>query len=188
VNTDRDEAVKVREFAGAGSELELHIGSHFLDRWAISAFFGVKSLGDKSAEFVEGTARQTTAKPALATFGLNVMGGSRRGKFGGFGEVGLGVLHGMSVTSERSASVLQGSCTVTATASGLSGRLGAGLNLPVYARVIHLTPYIALEAARATNVTFEEDCPMDPQPSNLGQTHTTLSIGLGGDFFIGGVP
>jgi hypothetical protein len=184
--------VRVREFAGPGAELELHVGSHFLDRWAISAFFGVKSLGKKDAEFVEGAARHTTGQPSLATFGFNVLGGSRRGKFGGFGELGLGLLHGMAVPSERTSDLLtqiEPSCQVTATTSGVSGRLGAGLNIPVYARAIHLAPYIAIEAARATSISFEEDCPMDPPAApTLGQTHTTLSIGIGGDFFIGGVP
>ncbi len=192
VNTEREEPVRVREFAGTGTELELHVGSHFLDRWGISAFLGIKSFAAKNVDYAEGTLLHTTGKPSMATLGISVLGGSRRGRFGGFGELSLGVLHGFAVPSERTSRGLvpiNASCSVTATTSGLTGRLGAGLNVPLYARAIHLTPYIALEAGRATSIEYK-GCSTELRPAAMdtNQTHTTLSLGVGGDFFIGGVP
>src|SRR5690606_30088296 len=129
-------------------ELELRVGVHFLNRWGIFGFLNAQPLGDaedtfqRDSSLISGLATVAPGKPTAATLGVAVMGGTERGKFGGFAELGAGfhrVAYPADLTLGAGSAV---SCTGDVRTNGITARVSLGLNVPIRRRLLHLTPYV----------------------------------------------
>lgn len=189
------EAVRFPDVATTGGELELRMGAHFLNRWGVFAFLNAQPLGDAEDTFqgdsglASGLVTAAPGKPNAATLGLAVMGGTERGKFGGFAELGVG-FHRVAYATELSVAA-GGSCAADVQTGGLAARLSLGLNVPVRRRLLHLTPYFTWQLGSAGSVEYSvaSDCAVEgPGKLDIDDDpgHSVLSLGVGGDFFFGG--
>ncbi len=138
--------------------------------------------------------------------GLGLMAHTERGKFGGFGEIGLGLLHEFVVSEQASGGGL--SCTVDTTLSGSAFRLGGGAMIPLAGDVFHLTPYANISLATFNNIEVkragsaadcgdlgggtdgnslnELDVGSTDIPESAQSGHTVFTVGIGGSFLFGG--
>lgn len=192
VHPNRADPAQVRGVAGPGGEFELRAGAHFLEHWTVFAFFNAQALADRDQTYDEGATGLTPGKPGIATFGAALSGGSAKGKFGAFGEIGIGLLHAVGMPSEvfdLAGNTSAKRCDATMTTTGLATRLSGGLNIPLGTRLMHLTPYAALHIGGISEVRYDgNDC--DDVATTIavdgGPTHSTFSLGVGGDFLFGG--
>lgn len=138
--------------------------------------------------------------------GLGLMAHTKRGKFGGFGELGLGLLHEFVVVEEASGSGQ--SCTIKTTLSGGAFRLGGGAMIPLGGDQFHLTPFANLSLATFTTVdvnrsgavgdcaallsaggdagALDADTGKTEIPESAQAGHSVFTIGVGGSFLFGG--
>jgi hypothetical protein len=198
VHPQREDSVRFKDVASLGGELEFRFGTHFLDRWGIFAVFNAQSLGDTEATYTDdlmsygGEVEFAPGKPTVGSVGLAIMGGTERGKFGGFAELGLGIGHQVSYPTELAVGAVGNTgCTGEVRTTGLAGRLSLGLNVPVRRRLLHFTPYLTWQLGSVTSVKYSgpDECPGDGFSTTIdtdGPAHSVISFGVGGDFFIGG--
>jgi hypothetical protein len=75
--------------------------------------------------------------------------------------------------------------------TGITARVSLGLNVPVRRRLLHLTPYLTWQLGSVGSVEYlgTGECPGDgPGKIDIADDpgHSVVSLGVGGDFFIGG--
>jgi hypothetical protein len=200
VNIAGEEGAIADEFqTGFGGEL--HGGMRFLKYFTGVLFIEYYSLrpGSKLDELSDVGAVEVTNFTSTSGGGLGVMVGTERGRFGGFGELGVLPVHNFDInreivaTANPSTNFPGARCTVNVTLKGAALRIGGGLVIPV-ARFLNLTPYIMATFGRIGGSSSEHDCPADtPEVGAFiaqhdvkeGSSHQVFVLGVGGDFLLG---
>ncbi len=197
VHPQLEDDVRFKEVARVGGELELRIGAHFLKHWGVLGLLTLQQLNEQDGTFTGSGAIGSAvsfdpAAPSIGNLGFVVLGGTPRGEFGGYGELGLSVVRRLTMTTTASgAGGVALTCDGEMVASGTALRVGAGVNIPLRRRLLHLTPYVTAQFGGVTDVTYtpSDDCPdimPDASINDPGGNYSTISFGIGGEFFIGG--
>jgi hypothetical protein len=195
-----EENVRFSSMAKAGVELELRLGVHFLNRIGAIVFLSHDSFGTKNNEYqanigggLGGGVTATARKPTVDSLGVALLGGAPRGTSGPFVELGLALVHSTAfeATLAPSSELLgDAQCSGTVRTTGTAGRLGVGWNIPLRDRLFHLMPYIHGTLGGASDAQFTGECSDYRQNDNIkltqGPLHSVFTVGLGGDFMLGG--
>jgi hypothetical protein len=171
---------------------ELHGGVRFLKYFTGILVFEAYSL--KPGPVLDnigtpsGSQEIEVSNTTFATgFGLGVLAGTERGRFGGFGELVLLPVH--TFTADRERTSASGSCKGSATFSGTALRVGGGVSIPL-TPFLNLAPFINATFGRFSDVTIDQDCAaaenLFPDTAIAEQaTHQMFVLGVGGDFLFG---
>jgi len=180
---------------------ELHGGVRFLKYFTGVLFIEAYSLrpGGSLDALSDAGQVEVTNFTSTSGGGIGVMIGSERGRFGGFGEIGVLPVHNFEITRDIVATAnpvtayAGARCTVSVSLKGAAVRVGGGLSIPV-ASFLNLTPYIMATFGRIGSSSSEHDCPAGTPEVDAfiaqhdvgeGSSHQLFVLGVGGDFLIG---
>lgn len=186
----------VSEYFGPGGGGELRGGIRIAKHFTPMVFFEQHQLQPQDGfdqVTLPPSAEQTNVVVHRAV-GIGVMLGTPAGQVGGYGEIGL-VLADQYVAQTEVIGGAQGDCDYTTTFTGGAFRVGGGANFPV-ASFLHLTPFAAVSIGSFSEVTQEVTdgaCTLGNGsktqtttiPEDRTEAHTTIVLGLGGDFVFG---
>jgi hypothetical protein len=140
---------------------------------------------------VSGTTQKSTA--VLLSGGLGLRIGSRRGKFGGYGEIGF-LMHSLQIAQEigldptpRNGIADTTTCTLTRTYAGPALRLGGGVTLPL-GSVFHLSPFVSASFGQFSSATVKAESPceaIDYAYNPEAGMHSVIGLGVAGEFQFG---
>jgi hypothetical protein len=187
-NLEKDFPTK--EAVGPGAAIELRGGARFLKHFGAGLFLEAGGLSPKQDSELfqaqqQGAAVETSA--ILVSFGAEVLYLPERGKFGPF--VGLGLAYQLwsaTITGKEG-----NACTGDRSYSGAMGRLSGGVQIPVSGS-LQLSPTLGYGFGSFSTFESSGSCGGRAEfgtarqiESDQQALHTTLTIGLGGEFWFG---
>lgn len=199
---DGTTAVSMKDFAGPGFGGEIHAGVRLWQYFTPQVFVGATALKPHNQELnAGGQGLNSSTTGSYQGGGLGVMVGTPRGKLGGFGELDVSFDTVVQTISKIEAPKLStdpalANCTLKTTLSGTGVRLGGGMVIPV-ASFLQLTPLAMVTVEKFNNRTI--DAPLTclaklagygapasgSHPIQNQALHTTVFLGVGGDFVFG---
>jgi hypothetical protein len=193
-----------------GGGAELHGGVRFLRNFGVKLFFEWYSIlpGSELDRAPNGLQDDTdqfevTSTVMASSFGVSAIGGTQRGRIGGYGELGLALMHNYGWTRkiiDTNAADLPDfePCQETQTFSGPALRVGGAFVFPVHEN-FQLSAQAMATLGNFNSVRLESDCditrsnepPVSPFeaesdiPSDARKLHQQFFIGVGGDVVFG---
>jgi len=191
------------DYVGVGGGAELHAGVRFLRNFGFKLFYERYAVQpgpelDTAPAGLESRAFEVKSTPYVSSFGFSAMGGTQRGRLGGYGEIGLALMHqyawdrdiaDIDATKEPNFA----SCTETVSYTGPAFRLGGAFVLPVHEN-IQLTAVAVFTLGNFNKVKASSNCVIPPQTTSPGDTemdieeqglHQQFFLGVGADFLFG---
>lgn len=198
-----EDGASTADYVGVGGGAELHGGVRFLRNFGVKVFFERYALKpgpelDAAPVGLEERAFEVTSTPYATSFGFSAIAGTQRGRLGGYGELGLALLHeygwdreiaDIDATKDPNFS----SCTETVAYSGPAFRLGGAFVLPVHEN-IQLTASAVFTLSNFGTRKFSSNCVIPPATESAGETesdinkkglHQQFFVGVGADFMFG---
>ncbi len=197
------EDVSTTDFMSTGGGAELHGGVRFLRNFGVKLFFERYALLpgpelDAAPQGLSNDAQfEITSTAHASSFGFSAIAGTPRGRIGGYGELGLALVHEYGwdrdiVDTAAGEAPEFSPCSETRAFRGPAFRIGGAFVFPVH-------PNVQLSAvALATLGTFSTEkvtsnCRFDGAPPlgeverdiSNGELHQQFFLGIGGDFVFG---
>lgn len=200
------------DYVGVGGGAELHGGVRFLRNFGFKLFYERYALQpgpelDAAPATLEGSAFEVKSTPYATSFGFSALAGTQRGRLGGYGEIGLALMHEYGWEREISDIDVSKSprfdeCNQTVAYKGAALRLGGAFVLPVHEN-IQLTAVAVFTLSNfgkiktTSNCVYEHDVPGQDEPNVVaepGETETDIAkqglhqqffLGVGADFMFG---
>ena len=174
------------DVVGPGGGLELRGGIRLFQYFGVQVFVGAQSLASNGTVGLPDAAK-TTGTTTMTQLGLGVVGGTPRGKFGGFGEVDLVARHSYSAPYEIPANASLPGCEGEFTADGAGVRLAGGLRIPL-GRSWQLSPFAGANLVSLSEVSFD-GCPPNLETLTIDDerrgVHSVFTLGVGIDWLLG---
>ncbi len=191
------------DYVGVGGGAELHGGVRFLRNFGFKLFYERYAVQpgpelDAAPIGLEERAFEVKSTPRVTSFGFSAMAGTQRGRLGGYGELGLALMH--EYGWDREISDIDagkepnfGRCTETVSYAGPAFRLGGAFVLPVHEH-IQLTAVAVFTLGNFNTVKQSSSCVIPPDTSAPGDTevdiekqglHQQFFLGVGADFMFG---
>jgi hypothetical protein len=195
-----EEGQSTTDFMTIGGGGELHGGVRFLRNFGVKLFFERYSLlpGDELNAAPEGldAAHEVTSLAHSTSFGVSGTAGTQRGRIGGYGELGIALVHEygwdreiVDTDSERLPNF--DPCTETVAYRGAAFRVGGAFVFPVH-KNFQLTVVAVATMGNFNTRQRSIDCrglPEAPGETETDITDTALHqqffIGAGADFLFG---
>lgn len=192
------------DYMGAGGGAELHGGVRFLRNFGVKLFFERyallpgPNLDDPPNQLMENDQFEVTSTAYATSFGFSAMAGTMRNRIGGYGELGLALVHEYGWEREI-VDTANGptdepnfdTCTETNAFRGPAFRLGGAFVFPVHPN-IQLTVSAIVTLGNFSTLKYTSDCEITgPAPGEteekIGEKglHQQLFFGVGGDFVFG---
>lgn len=191
------------DYVGVGGGAELHGGVRFLRNFGFKIFYERYALQpgpelDAAPTGLAERAFEVKSTPHATSFGFSAMAGTQRGRLGGYGELGLALVHEYGWDREIS-DIDSGkepnfsSCTETVSYAGPAFRLGGAFVLPVHEN-IQLTAVAVFTLGTFNTVKGTSSCVIPPATSAPGDVETDIEekglhqqffLGVGADFLFG---
>jgi hypothetical protein len=184
--TDTEVKFSMSDVMGAGAGLELQGGLVFARYFAGKIYLDLYNM--KPGDQVQDNGRVSGVDVG---FGLHA--GTPPQKFGGFGEIGIGLLHDFEWHDEYEIGNAKVSRDITLKGAP-SLRIGGGAIIPL-GKYFHITPFMLATFAQFNKFEFVRDSD-SPLPADLDESrdipedrrggHQLFLLGVGGDWLIGG--
>ena len=197
------EDVSTTDFMSTGGGGELHGGVRFLRNFGVKLFFERYALLpgpelDAAPEGLSGDAQfEITSTAHASSFGFSAIAGTQRGRIGGYGELGLALIHEYGwdrdiVDTAPGEAPEFVACTESRAFSGPAFRIGGAFVFPVHPNVqLTATAMATLGTFRTEKVTsdcrFDAAAPIGEVEQDVldGELHQQFFLGVGGDFVFG---
>jgi len=188
---------EISEYSSVGFALRGEVGFRFLKYYGVKLFgtFGSLTPGstfsDIGSRLPQGAVSDN--KTSTLDFGASVFGTTQLGKFGGFGELGMSLVHNYSWTQNVAGRVGDDAinCKNEAKYSGWAMRAGGGVHIPVNG-FINVVPNVDASLGQYSSRTATFGCSAggdivdidlgDPDREIDAAMHFQVFLGVGGDF------
>lgn len=199
------------DYVGVGGGAELHGGVRFLRNFGVKIFYERYALQpgprlDAAPPPLEGSAFEVKSTPYATSLGFSALAGTQRGRLGGYGEIGLALMHEYGwdrQVSDIDVSQLPSfnECNQTEAYKGAAFRLGGAFVLPVHEN-IQLTAVAVFTLSNFGKLKTTSNCVYQVENSDggieeirePGETETDIAeqglhqqffLGVGADFMFG---
>ena len=207
-----EDGASTADYVGIGGGAEFHGGVRFLRNFGVKVFYeryGVLPGPelDAAPPDIESEAFEVKSTPYATSFGFSAIGGTQRGRLGGYGEIGLALFHEYGwdrdiVDTDTARGPSWDTCNETVAYRGPAFRLGGAFVLPVHEN-IQLTAVAVFTLGTFNTVKDTSNCqytfppegqdparPVDDRhetETSIGKKglHQQFFLGVGADFMFG---